>query len=382
VPTYLGRVAIALLPRLWNLKPGDEVLAPAYNCGSEIDPFVHAGLRVVLYRVNRDARIDTEDIRHRTTDRTRVVYVTHYFGWAQDLSDLSSWCQKRGLLLVEDCALSLFSNGPEGPLGLQGDAAVFSLRKGLPVPDGGALTLRKPPPESLSRRVPPPWTTTTRAMLPLFKRRYLRTTEHLGLYSWFRIGLEHLRQPLPTCQEQHHVMPEMPTQYYFRDTTAHWGLSKITAGLLRAIDPRFVRDRRRENYLRLRDDLDGILSLEFLYSDLPDGVCPLSMPVLVTAHRSLLVAELNRCGIAAFPFWEGYHRGLSWDDFPEARYLKDHLLALPVNEALDHRHMAFIARTLRDRLCALGLDATPASRSTGRYSDKQPQSTAHELLQS
>ena len=36
--TYLGRTAIALAARALGLRPGDEVLAPAYNCGTEVDP--------------------------------------------------------------------------------------------------------------------------------------------------------------------------------------------------------------------------------------------------------------------------------------------------------------------------------------------------------
>jgi dTDP-4-amino-4,6-dideoxygalactose transaminase len=359
VPVHLGRVAIALLPQLLNLEPGDEVLAPAYNCGSELDPLVRAGLRLVFYRVDRNARIDIEDIQRRATDRTRVVYVTHYFGWAQDLSDLSSWCRQRRLYLVEDCALALFSSGPAGPLGRQGDAAIFSLRKSLPVPDGGVLMLRDSPPLGLVPDELPPWRTTARAFLPLFKSRFVRGIERAGLYPSLRRVLQRLRRPLPQRKEQNGATPDIPADYYFRDAIASLAMSNVTIGLVHGIDPQFLRARRRENYLHLRDELEGAPGLEFLHPDLADGVCPLFMPVLVNSRRSRLVAELNRRGIAAFPFWEGYHRRLSWDGFPEARYLKDHLLTLPVNQALGRQHTTFIAHTVRDLLYRLGADQAP-----------------------
>lgn len=366
VPTHLGRVAIALLPRIWNLQPGDEVLAPSYNCGSEVDPLVHAGLQIVFYRVDRGARIDVEDIHRRVTDRTRMVYVTHYFGWGQDLRALSAWCRERGLFLVEDCALSLFSGGADGPLGLQGDAAIFSLRKGLPVPDGGVLTLRKAPSQESPRLHQPPWWTTGRALLPLFKRHLLRATESLGLYPWLRIGLERLRRPLPACQDQCGALPDIPASYYFRDSIACWGLSRVTAGLLHAIDPRIVRARRRENYLRLRDELAGTPDLAPLYPDLPEGVCPLCMPVLVVNGRSRIADALTHRGIIAFPFWEGYHKALHWDGFPEARFLKDRTLTLPVDQALDRRHMAYIARTVRELVREYGVKAPPTCSARPR----------------
>jgi len=46
---------------------------------------------------------------------------------------------RKGLLLIEDCAQALLSKFGESPLGSFGDVAIFSIRKTLPVPDGGAL---------------------------------------------------------------------------------------------------------------------------------------------------------------------------------------------------------------------------------------------------
>lgn len=346
IGTHLGRVGIAWLPSVWDLRPGDEVLVPAYNCGSELDPLIHAGLTVVLYRVDRHACIDIQDLQRRAGVRTRAVYVTHYFGWAQDLSTLRAWCRERGLFLIEDCALSLFSAGPRGPLGVEGDAAIFSLRKSLPVPDGGILTLREAP-----RREPPPQRrpaalTTGRAMLPLFKSRLLRAADRLGLYHRFRPERAASGVPMHCGSGQAVALPDMPADYYYRRACASWDMSRVTAGLLQAVDPRLVRDRRRANYDCLRDALAGLSGLELLFPDLPAGVCPLVMPILVPDGRDRLVAALNRRGIGAFPFWAGYHRRLSWVAFPDARYLKDHLLTLPVDHALGRNHMLYIARTL------------------------------------
>lgn len=346
IGTHLGRVGIAWLPSLWDLRPGDEVLAPAYNCGSELDPLIHAGLTVVLYRVDRHARIDVQDLQRRAGVRTRAVYVTHYFGWAQDLSTLRAWCRERGLFLIEDCALSLFSAGPQGPLGVAGDAAIFSLRKSLPVPDGGILTLREPPRRDLPPRSRPSALTTGRALLPLFKSRLLRAADRLGLYHRLRPERAAFGAPLRGGCAQAGALPDMPADYYYHPACASWDMSKVTAGLLQEVDPQLVRDRRRANYNCLRDALAGLPGLDLLFPDLPAGVCPLVMPLLVPAERDRLVAALNRRGIGAFPFWAGYHRRLSWAAFPDARYLKDHLLTLPVDHALGRDQMHCIARTL------------------------------------
>lgn len=103
IPFYQGRVALWFLCQHWQLKPGDEVLMPAYNCGSEVDPFHSFGAEVIFYRVDKNARIDYEDLRNRCTPKTRVVYITHYFGWPQEVGPLYHWCKERGINVVEDC---------------------------------------------------------------------------------------------------------------------------------------------------------------------------------------------------------------------------------------------------------------------------------------
>ena len=84
----------ALLPAGW-LGPGDEVLAPAYNCGAEIDPFIKAGAKVVLYDVNRRLGIDPDGIARSITPATRVVYVTHFFGFSQCIDSLAAVCKRK-----------------------------------------------------------------------------------------------------------------------------------------------------------------------------------------------------------------------------------------------------------------------------------------------
>jgi dTDP-4-amino-4,6-dideoxygalactose transaminase len=83
--THKGRCGLGLLCKHWKLQAGDEVLVPAYNCGTEIDPFMHYGLNVIFYKVDQHANIDFEDLLQRVTHRTKVIYVTHYFGWPQDI---------------------------------------------------------------------------------------------------------------------------------------------------------------------------------------------------------------------------------------------------------------------------------------------------------
>ena len=162
---FNARVAIRTGVGMLGLAPGDEVLVPAYNCGSEIDPLLHAGLTVSLYPVSMDGGVDPEMVAAQIGPRTRAIYLTHYFGFLNPAaSALRALCDARDLRLIEDCALSLLS-GEHPAEGRWGDIAVFCFYKFLPVLAGGALAInasdvagtpsfeRPPPAGVVARRV-------------------------------------------------------------------------------------------------------------------------------------------------------------------------------------------------------------------------------------
>jgi hypothetical protein len=80
-----------------------------------------------------------------------VLYVIHYLGWPQPLAEFKEICDRRAMLLVEDCALSLLSEPDGQPLGSVGDWSIFCLYKTLPVPNGALLVQNAMPLGGLDR---------------------------------------------------------------------------------------------------------------------------------------------------------------------------------------------------------------------------------------
>lgn len=333
--TQSGRAAIALAARHWDIGPNDEVLVPAYNCGSEISPLIATGAKVSMYRINSQARIDVGDVFQRITPRTRLIHVTHYFGWPEDLSKLVSYCRQEDIKVLEDCALSLFSRDT----GHSGDAAIFSLRKSLAVCDGGVLSLRnadQPTEIPLAQSIN---LETVRGLLSL-QRKWARRFTHL---------LPSIEQE--RCCETSMVadnFPPLPTSYYWTRASRIAEPSRCSLGQLRRIDWQEIVRRRRENYAQLRHSFCDAGGFRFLWEDdaLPDGMCPLGLPILVD-DRPHWYRTLNGAGIVVSPWWEGYHAGLNWAEFPEARALKSKLLLLPVHQGLSPTDIDYIARVVR-----------------------------------
>jgi dTDP-4-amino-4,6-dideoxygalactose transaminase len=334
--TQSGRAAILLAARLWGLGDGDDVLVPAYNCGADISPLIATGANVSMYRVDERARIDLKDLMNRITPRVRLVVVTHYFGRPAEIGELVRFCRERQIKVLEDCALSLFSDA----IGHHGDAAIFSFRKSLPAVDGGALVLRQANADANDLTNPTSGGATARGALSLIKR-WTQTLLPLRPSDASERREESAEEYAPS-------VPDIPISYYCHQDASVSGASRFTLGLLNRINPHEIVRRRRDNYAHLRRCLAGIEGIEFLWDEeeLPNGVCPLGLPILVN-ERWRWHAELNAAGVAVTRWWEGYHRGLDWEHFPEARHLKEHLLLLPVHQGLTPRHMEYAAGVVR-----------------------------------
>jgi perosamine synthetase len=340
--TWRCTTAIRRVLDSWHIGPGDEVLMPAYHCGTEVDAVMSTGASVVLYRVGLDLRIDEPDLCNRITGRTRVVYVIHYFGWPQELARLSARCRGAGIRLLEDCALALFSDcGTREAVALS-DASVFSLSKTLSVTDGGAAVWRTEH-ETLPPLRREGSAAVTRRSLPLIRRSTLRRLSRMGLP-----GITRVLGRRPASQRS----DEMPRSYYFTDSVRGVSMSRCARGSTRRAHRDLIGLTRRRNFLRLLDRLNRA-GLTGPLKSLPEGVCPLTMPILVE-DRDAAVRALSSRGIEVIPWWAGGHRSVQLQEFPEAKFLKEHVIALPVHQQLTEADIDFIAEAAEAVLGGMG----------------------------
>lgn len=349
--SFNTRVAIRQACDLLGLQPGDEVLAPAYNCGSEIDPLLQAGLHVRLYPTDAHTNIDPGTVEARITARTKAVYLIHYFGFLQPATAaLRALCDARGLVLIEDCALSLLS-GPAPVAGHAGDISVFCFYKFFPTLGGGALIINNDRITGAARFA-------HRLPVRLIGKAILRAVVRAGIdmvvgaerrsalmRRWKPVAADNSEGPGIGSDE----FPDMPPSYYFDPRLQNARISALTLAQIRSFDIQAAITRRRSNYLCYLARLGDMPGIAPLFPVLADDTCPLSMPVLVN-NRDALAAALVQSGIAATPWWAGYHRHLDFKDQPEACHLKDHVLSLPCHQYLGEVEINHICQVLRDRL--------------------------------
>lgn len=319
---------------LWNgckalgLEPGDEVLAPAYHHGSEIEAMLRAGLRVQYYDATETLEPRPSELERLLTPAVRALYLIHYLGFPQDAARWKTWCEERGLLLLEDAAQAWLASREGIPVGSHGDLAIFCMYKTVGIPDGAALMSRLPPhrPQSLPGL----------GVYGAMKRHATWIAQKSGIATSLLSPLASLaalrgNRPVSDAREFELGDPMDPP-------------SAVTGWMLpRAIDGTIAQGRR-DNYRVLLSHLR--LLVPDAFASVPDGASPFAFPIQSDQGDGFLEA-LEARGVKAVLLWKHPHPSLPVDRFPKARELRRSMVALPVHQELTSRDMQDLAKAVQ-----------------------------------
>ena len=305
-----------------GLRPGDEVLAPAYHHGSEIEAFVRAGLGCRFYEATPTLAPDADELGRLFGPRTRALHLVHYLGFPQDARRWRRWCDERRILLIEDAAQGWLSGADGEPLGSQGDVAVFCLYKTFGLPDGAALRLRRGEPPTPGRRA--------LGLGGLGQEHLLWLAGRSALLGGL---VQSLRPPRRRLSPGEMALGE-PGQSPSAATVL--ALSRIADAGAATV--------RRAHYAELLRRLPDMVAAPF--ARISAGTSPFVFPIVAADKRGLL-SRLGARGIRALDLWSVPHPSLPVDEFPAARELRERIVGLPVHQELtaaDLRRIAAAAR--------------------------------------
>ena len=135
-----GTDALLAMFMALDLAPGDEIIVPSFTFVSSASAIIRAGLKPVFADLGEDSfHIDLDTIKRSCGEKTKGVLFVHLFGEYVDISDISDFCKKEKIFLLEDCAQSFGKNN----IGY-GEAQVYSFfpAKNLGcLGDGGCITV-------------------------------------------------------------------------------------------------------------------------------------------------------------------------------------------------------------------------------------------------
>jgi dTDP-4-amino-4,6-dideoxygalactose transaminase len=307
-----------------DLRPGDEILMPAYHHGSEVEAFLRRGLTCRFYDLTPALAPAPEALDRLLGPRTRALYLIHYLGFPQDAPGWRRWCLERGLLLIEDVAQGWLARVDGRPLGSFGDMAIFSFYKAVGVPEGGALITGRPVTAAVARRPG----MSVKALRQLAGRHHAWLASRSPLAAWL-LG--------PGGRWR-------PSARSFRLGKVHTAPSRAIAYLLpRLLDPDPATLRRR-NYRLLLAELAS--QVPPALATLPDGAAPYFFPIQTT-DKPRLLELLEDQRIDAVDFWTQAHPLLPAGPFPVSARLRASVVGVPVHQGLRPQDLERMAAVLR-----------------------------------
>ncbi|MFJ1751215.1 DegT/DnrJ/EryC1/StrS family aminotransferase [Streptomyces sp. NPDC088116] len=139
-----GSHALELALEIIGLRPGDEVIVPAYTFIATATAVQRRGGIPVLVDVDPVTYcMDPEELEAATTERTRAVIPVHIGGHVADMDAINAWAEPRGITVIQDAAQAHGAMWRDQGLGALGSMATFSFQetKVVTAGEGGALLL-------------------------------------------------------------------------------------------------------------------------------------------------------------------------------------------------------------------------------------------------
>lgn len=126
-----------------GLKPGEEVITTPMTFCATANTIIHAGGKPVFVDIKRDTlNIDEDKIEAAITPMTRAIVPVHFAGRPCNMDKIMAIAKKHNLKVVEDCAHSIEAVYHGKKTGTMGDLGCFSfyVTKNIITGEGGMVT--------------------------------------------------------------------------------------------------------------------------------------------------------------------------------------------------------------------------------------------------
>lgn len=136
-----------------DLKPGDEVITSPMTFAATLNTIVLAGGKPRLIDVERGTyNMDLGQVEAAVNSRTRAIMPVHFAGLPVDMDRLNELAARKGLRVIEDAAHAIGTEYKGRKIGSFGDTQVFSFHpnKNITTGEGGCVVTRD---QAMQRRI-------------------------------------------------------------------------------------------------------------------------------------------------------------------------------------------------------------------------------------
>jgi len=303
-----------------GIKPGDEVITTPLTFVATANVIAMLGARPVFVDIERDTfNIDVKKVEAACTEKTKAIMPVHYAGLPVDLDPLYEIAKRKNLRVIEDSAHAVGTSYKGRKIGTFGDIQVFSFHpiKNMTSGEGGCVVLDS-----------------ENEMKTLGLQRF----HGIDRSIWDRFSKN-------GSTYYDIVFPGFKSN--MSDIQAAIGLHQLSEVEMMNERRRHLANRYREAFADMGDKLtmQGIPQYDFVHSGHLFPIC-----VVDSEKRDDFMSFLKENSIGTTPYYTPLHLfsyyqkefGFKKGDFPEAEYVGERIVCLPLYYALQESDQDYI----------------------------------------
>jgi len=143
--TTSGTSALHLAYLAIGIKPGDEVIMPAFTFGAPINALIQLNAKPIFVDVNYSTCcINEELIEKNISKKTKAIVLVHLYGNTCNIEKVSKIAKRFNLKVIEDCAEAIGTTYKKKHVGVFGDISTFSFfgNKTISTGEGGMVSCK------------------------------------------------------------------------------------------------------------------------------------------------------------------------------------------------------------------------------------------------
>ncbi len=136
-----GTAALSIALAACGVGAGDEVIVPPFTFIATIEAVLMAGAVPVFAEIDETLCLDPQALERAVTTRTKAVLPVHMCGAMAQIEAIKTFCDRKGLVLIEDTCQSLGASMAGKALGTFGQMGCYSFDyvKTITCGEGGAV---------------------------------------------------------------------------------------------------------------------------------------------------------------------------------------------------------------------------------------------------
>lgn len=311
----------------FGVGPGDEVITTPLTFCATANVVVHRGATPVFVDVDRDTgNIDPKQIPAAITDKTKAILPVHLYGRPCEMDALMTIANEHGLYVIEDAAHAAEAWYRGRKVGTIGDITVYSFyaTKNLTTGEGGMLVTNS---DAIADEV------RVKHLHGLTRDAYKRySQEGFQPYDVVAAGYKYNMMDIQAALGIHQLA-RLESSLKIRER--HWrAYDEALTGLEGITTPLPITDNSRH--------------ARHLYTILLDLDClNISRHEFMNAlQRENIGTGIHFTSLHLLSFYRqryGYKRG----DFPNAEFISDRTVSLPLSSALDQNDVADVINAVQ-----------------------------------